>query len=112
MESQPLDQILEFAPRLGSRNYNTIDIYANGLLAMYTGPANPSGGGAPVNPGALVRNQYELEDGYSLQERIDFSHGSPHINYELVNPQGSVMKLNKALWNQFKAMHRVDLDML
>src|SRR4030042_1852093 len=39
-------------------------------------------------PGCVGRNQYELDEGWKLQERLDYSghNGSgPHINYELVD---------------------------
>jgi len=40
-----------------------------------------------------MRNQYDLDVGWQLQERLDFTghNGTdPHINYELMDPSGSV----------------------
>jgi hypothetical protein len=44
-------------------------------------------------PGCIARNSYELDNGWKMQERFDFSSHNglePHINYDIMNPFGSV----------------------
>jgi hypothetical protein len=46
-------------------------------------------------PGDVLKNRYDLNNNWSLQERFDFSRHNnlpPHLNYEFVNPSGSVQK--------------------
>jgi len=46
-------------------------------------------------PGSIARAQYNLDKGFKLQERFDFSrHGGTgsHLNYDLLHPGGSVLK--------------------
>jgi len=55
-------------------------------------------------PGSVVRTQYELDQGFKLQERFDFSHGKPHVNYEIISPYQKKL-LKKILGDA----HRIDL---
>ena len=62
--------------------------------------------GIPIIPpsiersGSILRKQYNLEHDWKLQERFDFSdhkgknneYLGPHINYDIINPSGSVIK--------------------
>lgn len=79
--------------------------YRGGILEFHSGVIGPYAGPMGWNvyelfdgwnelnmwgPGNMFRDQYELDFGWALQERFDFSHGIPHLNYEFVNPAGSV----------------------
>ncbi|MEA3514107.1 MAG: hypothetical protein U9R34_01375 [Nanoarchaeota archaeon] len=103
MATEALEQMLgtELVPTTGqTRMYETIDTYAEGTTALYTPPPRPMGPiGGPMNnmqgPGNVMSNQYGLDQDWAMQERFDFSgHNGlgPHLNYEIVNPLGSVQK--------------------
>ncbi len=55
--------------------------------------------------GSILRKQYDLEDSWKLQERFDFSDHKgknneglgPHINYDIINPYGSVIKKSSSI---------------
>ncbi len=103
---QALEQLLDGAPTIGQ------DIGARALYSFVNQPVHYE---PPPDllqaPGAVMRTSYELDNGWRLQERFDFSgHGGtePHINYELMNPSGSVDRpLSTKL---LKDDHMVTLD--
>ena len=128
---QALEQLVSEVKK--EDRYKTIDIYTSGAIELYTGylggppgtvrPAfGPIGqqttlprygiGGPKLieGPGSICRNQYDLDYGWKLQERFDFSgHGKygPHINYDLINPSGSVIKDSPSILGD---MHQTRLD--
>ena len=99
MATLVLEQMLKSAPRFEQQGIlETIDIYTTETIALYSGPIGPPG---LYGPGNVLMTQIPLDQGWGLQERFDFSHLEPHINYELVNPLGSVQKdLNYLLGDQ------------
>ena len=101
MSSQALEQILEFIPPFGQEGlYQTIDVYVAGTTALYTGKPPK----AIEGPGSVLRTRYDLEQGSKLQERFDFSHGKPHVNYEIVSPYQK-----KPLKGILGDAHKIDL---
>ena len=63
-------------------------------------------------PGAIGRQQYPLESGYKMQERIDYNRGKPEINYDLVRPNNRVIRGSEGgrVWNFWKNTgHRIKI---
>jgi hypothetical protein len=132
---QKLEQILEFEPldkEIDVYESRTIALYTpppikpfNSSLSMdrflidgqerqstlpeYLKPIEQKEAEKTISAGSVIRTQYNLDEKWNLQERFDFSghkNTEPHINYELVNLRGSVVKdLNDYL----KDNHHVDL---
>jgi hypothetical protein len=113
---KPLEQVLENVSVVHGLDRESIDLYAQGTVALYSGDGFQTNlcsfgiGKSIEGPGSILRNSYNLDDGYKLQERFDFSkHNNtvPHINYEIRNPLGSVDRnLNSLLDDS----HQVNLD--
>jgi len=62
--------------------------------------------------GSVLRTQYEMDSGWSLQERFDFSghnNTGPHINYDFITPEGNVAKLGASLRRSLGELHKVKL---
>ncbi len=86
MPSQALEQMLISVPRMGQdKTYQTIDTYAAGTIALYSGkpikPAKDFG----IGPG-IAR---EMPGAGGLIERFrydDHKPLGPHLNYEIVVP--------------------------
>jgi len=60
--------------------------------------------------GCIGRNTYEMDQGWKMQERFDFSghNGTePHLNYDIMNPLGSVKP--KLSSNFLDNSHQIDL---
>lgn len=120
---QVLEQIVEGVP---STEKESIDIYTSGSIEMYTGfaqgpqqirdfqttlPQYGIGGPKSIEgSGSILRANYDLDKDWKLQERFDFSEHndtSPHINYDLLNPKGSVIKESPSILGD---IHQINLD--
>ena len=67
------------------------------------------GSRAIEGPGSILRNSYDMDQSWKLQERLDYSGhqgSSPHLNYDLLNPSGSVIRETPKL---LKDMHAISL---
>ena len=120
MSSQALEQMLEntFVPNIAqNRMYQTIDTYTGGTTQLYSfDPPKPMDlpmggiGPEPLKPldrgygdmspnnSDVLGNRYELDNGYQLGERFDFSghdDTEPHLNYDILKPNGSLLDTNK-----------------
>ncbi len=132
MASQALEQMLEntFAPAIGQdRMYQTIDTYAAGTTALYSGklldpkfnPIGSQGSGFQTGSTNNIYMEYDLGEmtqdpelsGWRLQERFDFSghDGTNHINYGWRAPDDLIKERREEGLPNYKDLLKINLDL-